>query len=89
MLAIDGNQVQVELGSSLSLGVLEDDLQVGGFLVCLESDLVAVVSELHDFSQISDRDSDNHVGVSTVVVEALHGQVEGHEGNMGGVHGLE
>lgn len=89
MLAIDGDQVQVELGSSLSLGVFEDDLQVGSFLVSLESDLVAVVSELHDFSQISDRDTDHHVCVSTIVVETLHGEVERHKSNMGRVHGLE
>lgn len=89
VLAIDGDQVEVELGSPLALGVLEDDLEMGRVLVGGESDSVGVVSELHDLGKVGDGDTEDHVGVSAVVLKALHGEVEGHESDVGAVHSLE
>lgn len=83
MLAVDGDQVQVELSGALVLGVFKDDLEVSGFVVSLEGDGVVVVSELHDLGEVGDGDSQNHVSVGTVVLEAVHGQVQGHQGNVG------
>ena len=40
MLAINGDQVEVELGCALILLVLKDDLQVSGLLVSLEGNRV-------------------------------------------------
>ena len=89
MFAVDCDQVEVELGGSLGLCVLEDDLEVGCLLVGLEGKLVSVVGQLHDLRQIRDGDTEHHVSVGSVVVEALHRQVEGHKSHMGGIHGLE
>lgn len=38
MLAVNSDEVKVELGLALVLGILEDDLQVSGLLVSLEGD---------------------------------------------------
>lgn len=83
MLAVDCDQVQVELSGSLSLWVFKDDLEMGCFMISLKSDLIIVISELHDFSEICDGNTENHVSVSSVVLESVHGEVEGNEGNVG------
>jgi len=75
MLAVDGDQVEVELSLELILGVLEDDLQVSGLLVSLEGDSVRVVRQLHHLGEVGNRDSQDHVGVSTVALETIHAQV--------------
>ncbi len=89
MLAVNSDEVKVELSLALILGILEDDLEVSGLLVCLEGDSVRVVWKLHDFSKVGDRDSQDHVWVSTVALEAIHAQVERDQGYMGAVHSLE
>lgn len=88
MLRVDSDEVQVELGGSLVLA-LEDDLEMGGVLISLESDAVVVVSQLHDLGKVSDGDAKHHVGISAVVLKAVHGKVQGHQGNVRGVHGLK
>ena len=54
MFTVNGNEVQVELGGSLSVGVFKDDLQMGSFLISLESDRIIVVSKSHDLSKVLD-----------------------------------
>lgn len=78
MLAVDGDKVEVEFSGSLGLRVLEDDLEVGGFLISLKSDLVVVVCKLHDLGKVGDGNTEDHVGISSVVVETFHREVEGH-----------
>jgi hypothetical protein len=43
MLAVNGDEVKVELSLALILSVLENDLEVSGLLVCLEGDSIRVV----------------------------------------------
>ena len=76
MLAIDGDQVQIELCGPLSLWVLKDDLEVSCLLICLKSDLVIIVCQLHNLSKVVDRNSDNHVCVSSVVLKAINAKIE-------------
>jgi hypothetical protein len=54
VLTVDSDEVEVEFGGSLSLWVLEDDLKVGGFLIGLKGDLVIIVCQLHNFSEVVD-----------------------------------
>jgi hypothetical protein len=48
MLAVNSDQVQVELSSPLGLSIFQDDLEMGCLLVSLEGDLVVVISKFHD-----------------------------------------
>ena len=72
MLRVNCDEVQVEFSGSQSLGVLESDLQVSGIIVSLQCDGVRVVSELHDLSQVSNGDTEDHAAVSSVVLKAVH-----------------
>ena len=76
MFTVDGNKVKVEFSSSLGLRVLEDDLEMSGFLISLKSDLIVVVSQFHNLSQVCDGDTQYHVSVSTIVLKAVHGKVK-------------
>jgi len=53
MFAINGDKVQVEFSDSFSLGIEEGDLEVRSILFCLKSDGIAIISQLHNFCQIS------------------------------------
>lgn len=82
MLAVNGDQVQVELSVSHGLGVLKDDSQVRSFLISLEGNGVVVVCQSHDLSEVLDANTENHVGVSSECLESVHTQIEGNQGNM-------
>jgi hypothetical protein len=86
---VERDKVHGEFSNSFSLGVLKDELEVSRVIFSLESDAVGRVSKFHDFSKSGNAESENHVGVGTVVLETFHAQVEGNESNMRSVHSLE
>ena len=89
MLNIKGNEIESELGGSLSFWVVESDLEGWWVLVGWESDRVSWVSELHHLGEVVDVDSKNDILIASVGLKSLHAQIQGNEGNMGGVHGLQ
>ena len=82
MLTVNGDEVQVELSVSQSLGVLKDDSQGRSFLISLEGDSVIVVCKFHDLSEVLDAYTKDHVSVSSEGLKAVDTQIEGNEGNM-------
>ena len=89
VLVVQLDEVHGELGGAHRFGVLEHKLEVSGIVVRRQGDAVGRVCELHHFGQEVDVDAQNHVCVSAVVLESLHGQVEGNQGDVGSVHGLQ
>mgnify|MGYP006950419228 CR=1 FL=1 len=89
MLNIKGDKVQSELGGSLLFGVLENELEVSGLVLSHQGDAVAGVGELHNFGKKCNIQTKNHGGVSAVMLEALHAEVEGNKCDVRSIHSLE
>merc|ERR1740139_798501 len=89
VLLVEGDEVHGELGDTLGLGVLEDQLQVAWVILSLKGDRVLRIGQLHDLGQGRNAETKYHGSVSTVVLEALRGEVERDERDVGSVHGLE
>ena len=89
VLDIEAQQVQLELGASAGLGVLELDLQEARVSVGLQGDRVVSVGELHHLGKVDDVDAEDDIVVAAVGLEALHAEVQRDEGDMGRVYGLE
>jgi len=89
VLLVEGDEVHGELGDTLGLGVLEDEFQVAWVVLGLESDRVAGVGKLHDLGEGGNAETKDHGSVGTVVLEALRGEVERDQGDVGSIHSLE
>jgi hypothetical protein len=86
---IKRDEVHCEFSNTLGLGVLENELEVARVLLSLKGDAVGGVSEFHNFSKSGDGESEDHVGITSVLLESFHAEREGHKGNMRSIHSLE
>jgi len=57
MLTVNSDKVQIELCSSLSLGILKDDFQMRSVLVCMKGNCVIIVCQLHYFREATNRNT--------------------------------
>jgi hypothetical protein len=89
VLLVEGDEVHGELGDTLGLGVLEDEFQVAWVVLGLEGDGVTGVGELHDLGEGGNAETKDHGSIGTVVLEALRGEVERDQGDVGSIHSLE
>ena len=88
MLDIKRDQVESELGASLSLWVLKNNLECAWILISLKGDGITWVSKFHNLWEVCNVDSENDVLVASVRLESLHAQIERNQCDVGCVHSL-
>lgn len=89
VLGVNLDEVDVKFGLSSLSGVLECDRKVLRIFFSLESDGIVVITEFHNLGEVGDVETESHGLVASELLESFHRELEGNEGNMGRVHGLE
>ena len=99
MVSFDGEEVQVKFrdfvvfygleGKEGFTAIFEEEGDARGVFFGLEGDDVVVTGALHDLGQVLDVEAEGHVLEASVSLETLFLEVEGNQGNMGGIHSLD
>ena len=82
MLAVQGNEIQVELSVLVLLVVLECDLQMSAILICLKDDAVFVRGQLEHLVEVCNRYTEGHRTIGSVALEPLLAQRQRNKRNM-------
>jgi len=89
LFTVDGQQVKVEFRNLITLVAFEDESHGGGVFFGLHGDDIVITSALHDLGEILDVETQGHVLEGSEAGETVFLEVQGNEGDVGGIHSLD
>jgi len=89
MFRVNVHELEIKLGQSLGIWGFKHEGDGVSVVLTLHGDGIIVRSALEDLGEVLELHTHGDVAVAAIVLKTVRAELEGDEGDMGGIHGLQ